>query len=351
MPCVSAPPVLVEVTREGFVESRHRGHLVVVDAAGHVVVSAGEVAEQVYPRSSLKPLQAVAMISSGFTGRGAALALASASHAGEPMHLDGVAAILAAAGLDRSVLQCPPALPRDPAARIDWIRAGHTEDRMCHNCSGKHAAMLATCVAAGWSLDDYRSPAHPLQVTIRETIAALCGGEAVDRVTVDGCGAPAFSMSLLGLARAFSALGVAGSTAGAGGSSADGSGAGGSADPAADSAADPAALVAAAMRHYPELVSGTAEVTAALPADVPGLISKGGAEGVWAAALPDGRAFAAKIDDGGERAQPAVLAAVVRAWGFDGPAVRAWANVPTLGGGQPIGEIRPSEQLTALLSP
>ena len=317
-----APPVLVDVTREGFVESRHRGSLVVLDPRGRARVSVGRTDEAVFPRSSLKPVQAAALVEAGFPGRGASLALAAASHDGEAQHLDGVRATLAAAGLDESALGCPAALPSGPEALVAWVRAGGAAAPVCHNCSGKHAAMLATCVAAGWPLGSYLDPAHPLQVAIRARIESMAG-EPITRWAVDGCGAPAFTLSLVGLARAFARL----------------AGANGGAEQA----------VAAAMRAHPELVSGTGRPGAELMRAVPGLVGKDGAEGVWAAALPDGRAFAVKFEDGAGRGVPALAAAVLRSWGFDDPAVHKWAQVPTLGGGRPVGALTWSPQLHELL--
>lgn len=315
-------PVLLEVVRSGFAESRHRGSLVLLDAGGSVAASAGEPAAVIFPRSALKPVQAIAMVDAGYPGRGPALALAAASHDGEDVHLAGVEAILAAAGLAEPALQCPPALPSGEAAMIAQVQAGGEPRRLCHNCSGKHAAMLATCVAAGWDTGTYRDPAHPLQLAVRASVERFAD-EPVAAVGVDGCGAPAFAISLLGLARAFRALATAPPASAAG-------------------------LVRDAMRAHPRLIGGTGRPVTELTADVPGLVCKDGAEAVWAAALPDGRAFAAKIDDGGARTLGPVLCAALRYWGVDRDAVRRWSTVPVLGGGAPVGEIRWSAQLRDL---
>jgi L-asparaginase II len=319
----SAAPVLIEVTRKEFVESRHRGRLVLLAADGSTEVSVGPVTAALYARSTLKPLQAVAMLDAGFAGSGPELALAAASHDGEPEHISGVRAALARAGLDERALQCPPALPMAPDAMVAWVRAGGAAAAVCHNCSGKHAAMLATCVVQGWPLDTYRAPDHPLQRAIRDRIET-CTGAPVAATAVDGCGAPAFAVPLDGLARAFRAIATA---------------------PAGSQRA-----VAEAMRGYPELISGRTRAAAQLCREVPGLVAKDGAEGVWAAALPDGRAFAAKFDDGASRGGPPLLAAVLGHWGFRGPAVQRWSAVPTLGGGEPVGAITASPQLRALLA-
>src|SRR5689334_11673289 len=183
--------VLLEVVRNGRVESEHRGRLVLLDPSGEAVVSDGPVDEPVLPRSSLKPLQAVALVEHGYPGRDGLLALAAASHDGEDVHIAGARAILAAAGLDEDALQCPRDLPSGREALLAWVGGGGGPARVCHNCSGKHAAMLATCVASGWPTESYRDPAHPLQQVIRSRLSSLAGA-AVAGVAVDGCGAPAF---------------------------------------------------------------------------------------------------------------------------------------------------------------
>jgi L-asparaginase II len=193
------------------------------------------------------------------------------------------------------------------------------------NCSGKHAAMLATSVANGWPTDSYRDPDHPLQQSIATTFAELTG-EPIAVTAVDGCGAPLFSTSLIGLATAFRrlALGVAAS----GTEDAD------------------AARVAEAIRTHPAYVSGTTRDERALLTAIPGAIGKAGAEGCYAVALPDGRAFALKTDDGAARARPVLMAEALRrsgvldAPGVDADAVRRTGTVELLGGGRPVGEIR-----------
>jgi L-asparaginase II len=305
------------------VESRHRGTLVVLDGAGSASVVLGDPETVVFPRSSLKPLQATAMLDCGWPGSVPSIALAAASHNGEDFHLVGVRETLRAAGLTEAALGCPPALPMGEAAQRTWLAAGRADERICHNCSGKHAAMVATCAAVGWPLESYRDMSHPLQQAIRQTIAALAG-VAVAATSVDGCGAPAHALSLIGLARAFARIGTTGP-------------------------ADAPGRVAAAMRAYPQLVGGTGRAVSDLLAEVDGLVCKEGAEGVWAAALPDGRAFAAKISDGANRALPPVIAAVLRHWGLDGPAIQRWWKVPVLGGGLPLGAIEWSAQLRAAL--
>lgn len=316
---MTAGAELLHVTRGGLVESRHRGVLVLLDAAGRVEVGAGDVDAPVFPRSSLKPLQTVAMLASGLQGTPETIALASASHSGEPVHVAGARATLAAAGLDESALGCPADLPSHEPSLLAWVRAGGGPAPVCHNCSGKHAAMLATCGAAGWDPATYLDPTHPLQQAVLAHVARLAGAP-VAATTVDGCGAPAHAIPLAALARSFARL----------------------------TAADPDSherVVADAMRAHPLLVSGNGRAASELMTEVPGLLAKNGAEGVWAAALADGRAFAAKIEDGAERALGPVLAVALRYWGFDGPAVRRWAAVPVLGGGRAQGAVTASPWL------
>ncbi len=311
--------MLAEVIRSGFTESRHRGSLAALGADGELVLSTGAAAEPMYPRSSNKPLQATAMLACGLRLDGKLLALAAASHSGEDFHVAGVRQILSSAGLSEADLQCPPDWPLDETARKAMIRAGAGPDRVHMNCSGKHAAMLATCVAAGWPTDTYRDPEHPLQVQIRATIARLAG-EPVATVGVDGCGAPLMAISPLGLARAFRALVL----------SAPGT---------------PERTVADAMRADPAWTSGTTRPERVLMEAVPGLLLKSGAEGVEAFALADGRAGAFKIEDGNARARVPVTVALLRQLGAEQPGVdvaklEELASTPVTGGGAVVGEIR-----------
>ena len=316
---IGVHPVLVEVMRSGVVESRHRGSFAVLAADGSVLSSAGEPDAAMFPRSSNKPMQAATMLRCGLALDGNLLALASASHSGEEFHISGVRSILAGAGLTEADLQCPPDLPLDDAAKVAWLRAGGAADRIHMNCSGKHAAMLATCVAAGWPTASYRDPGHPLQVHIKQAVERLAG-EPVAATGVDGCGAPLFSISTTGLARAFRALVLA--------------------EPGS-----PERRVADAMRANPVWTSGTTRAEAALVAAVPGLLIKGGAEGVCAFALADGRAGAVKFDDGAQRAAPVLVAALLadlagRDPGTDSAALAEVAAPPITGGGVAVGALR-----------
>lgn len=322
MSTVADSPVLLEVTRGDRVESLHRGRLVLLDASGGTAVVAGDVAGPTYARSSLKPLQAAALVRAGWSGTSEAVALAAASHNAEQLHRDGVGRTLAAAGLTTDALGCPPALPAEPAL-VDYVAGGGVAAPVCHNCSGKHAAMTAACVAAGWDVATYLEPSHPLQRAVVAEIEAQCG-EPIGATSIDGCGAPAHAISLVGLARGFARL-------------------------AAAPATTPEGEVATAMRAHPQLLGGTGRAVSELMDACDGLIAKDGAEGIWAAALPDGRAFAAKIEDGAARALPPLLAAVLTAWGFTGPVVERHAAPVITGGGEAVGTVRWSAALRDLL--
>jgi len=311
---VSVNPVLAEVIRSGFVESRHRGAIAALAADGTFAFTAGSANTPISPRSSNKPLQATAMLTAGLPLDGELLALAAASHSGEDFHVQGVHDILDFAGLTDRDLQCPTSLPLDEPTARRLIRESDTpESRVRMNCSGKHAAMLVTCIANDWPTETYRDPGHPLQRHIRKTIEELAR-EPVAAVGVDGCGAPLFALTLGGLARAYRALVLAEpGTAGR--------------------------KVADAMRKFPEWTSGTTRDENRLMASIPGLLLKGGAEGVDAFALPDGSAAAVKIEDGNARARTPVTVAILAALGVQPPAELATSVV--IGGDSPVGEIRP----------
>jgi L-asparaginase II len=305
-------PVLAEVVRSGFTESRHRGAAIALNSDGTVAFTAGAVDVPVFPRSSNKPLQAAAMLRAGLGLEGELLALAAASHSGEDFHVDGVRKILSDAGLADHDLQCPPAFPLDTGTAHDLIRAGQKQTRIRMNCSGKHAAMLATCVLNGWPTGSYTDPGHPLQVHIRGVIEELTG-EAVTATGVDGCGAPLFALTLTGLARAFRILALA-------------------------PQASQERKVADAMRAHPQWTSGTTRDERRLMEAVPGLLVKGGAEGADAFVLPDGRSGAIKIDDGAHRAVTPVAAAMLRRLGVAVP--DELRTVPVSGGGREVGAVR-----------
>ena len=307
--------LVARVVRSGFVEGEHYGTAVAVDGAGHVVAGLGDPTAPMFPRSSAKLVQAVAMLRDGLALDGPLLALVASSHSGERYHLDGVRRILAAAGLDASALRNTADLPLDDDERLNWQRAGRTASALAQNCSGKHAGMLATCVLNGWPLGSYLDPGHPLQVSIARTVTELTG-QSPAAVGVDGCGAPLLAVSALGLARAFARLATAG--------------------PESDEG-----RVAQAVRRHPEWLGGTGRDVTALVGGVPGLIAKDGAEGVYAAAMPDGRAVVVKIADGAARARLVVLVAALRRLGVDAPVLAELGSAAVLGHGVPVGTVQP----------
>nr|WP_243757940.1 asparaginase [Allobranchiibius sp. GilTou38] len=312
---MSGAPVVAHVVRNGFVESVHHGCAVLTAPDGAVVRQIGDAGAPCFPRSSNKPLQAVAMLKAGLQLNAPLLALASASHSGEAFHLDGVRHILAEHDFSPEDLQNTPDLPYDVQARNDWLAAGHGPTSLAQNCSGKHAGMLGACRAAGWDPSTYLDPAHPLQQSMEQTISEIAG-EQVSATAVDGCGAPVMAISLAGLARAFGRI----------------------------AAADEATYegrVAHAIRAHPEYLGGTRRDVTALIRAVPGAVAKDGAEAVYAVGLPDGRGFAVKIADGSQRARQVVMAALLRSAGVDSAGLDEIADVPVLGHGQPVGAVLP----------
>jgi L-asparaginase II len=306
--------VVAEVVRSGFVEGYHWGSAVVVDPDGAVRWSLGEPGAAVFPRSCNKPVQAAAMVRAGLPVRERLLALCCASHSGEPFHLEGVREILGSAGLDESALQTPPDWPVEPRVRTAYLLAGGEAAPVAMNCSGKHAGMLATCVANGWDVATYRDPGHPLQRRIVATFEELTG-EPVAATGVDGCGAPVLASTLIGLARAFGRL-----------------------RSAPEGTAEHA--VAEAVSGFPTYVSGTQRDEALLIRAIPGTVAKMGAEACYALALPDGTAVALKIADGGDRARPVLMSAILRRLGHEGPVVEQVGRHALLGHGEPVGEVR-----------
>jgi L-asparaginase II len=317
-----ADPILVEVIRNGYVESVHRGRVAVTDPDGRLISSVGAEFAPMFPRSSLKPLQTVGMLRAGLDLAGPALALVCASHSGEPMHVDGVREILARGELDEAALQTPPDWPLDEAERETWIREGRPKAPIAMNCSGKHAGMIRTAQLRGDDLATYRDPDHPVQLAIVMAVDDLAHEQA-QNLAVDGCGAPAYAVSLYALARAYGRMATA--TEG------------------------PEAAVVAAIREHPEHVSGTRRDEVALIRAVPGLIAKAGAEATYAVGLPDGRGVAVKISDGSPRARAAAMAGVLQRLGLDHETLTQQASAPVLGHGERVGEIRPSAETLSQL--
>ncbi|WP_109471739.1 asparaginase [Ornithinimicrobium cavernae] len=305
-------PVVAQVERSGFVESVHHGVVAVTAADGGLELSIGPVGVPIFPRSSNKPLQALAMVRNGLDLPDHLLALACASHNGEELHLAGVREILATAGLLEDDLQNTPDRPLHEPDRERWIAEGLPARSIAQNCSGKHAAMLATCVLNDWDTVTYRDPQHPLQVAMADTLAEL-SGETVAATGVDGCGAPVMAISTAGLAKAFGRLAAAGEET-------------------------PEGRVARAVRQHPEYLGGTGRDVTDLIRAVPGLIAKDGAEAVYAIGLADGRGLALKITDGNQRARTVVARAALQMMGVTEDLTALDAKA-VLGHGEPVGTI------------
>jgi len=315
---MSRPDAFVPIAitqRSGFDESVHFGAVVALSRDGHVAYAAGDPDVSIYPRSSNKPMQAVAMVRAGLSLAPELLALVCASHDGTPAHIDGVRRILSGAGLTDDALANTADLPLDPVSAAAALRRGDHRRPLYMNCSGKHSGMLATCVCNGWSHDEsYLAPEHPLQLRITETIAELAGQD-VEHIGVDGCGAPAHVITLAGLARCFRSIAI---------------GAAGEAGHA----------VHTAMTAHPEMVGGDRRDVTTFMRRIPGLMAKDGADGVFAAALPDGRAVALKVADGANRARSATMIAALDRVGVDVADVAPLVEEQLLGGGRPVGVVR-----------
>ncbi|WP_426997385.1 asparaginase [Pseudarthrobacter sp. N5] len=333
---------LAAQTRGGLVESIHYGSLIATapdsgaqdpdapDPAGHdglrTLLSAGDPLAPFYPRSALKPLQAVALVGAGLDLPADLLALTAASHSGAAMHRDGALRILQIHGLTADALENSTDLPHGVGEREEWLRDGGQATQLTQNCSGKHASMAATCVINGWPVRGYLDPGHPLQQLVAQTVRDLTGEEP-SRATTDGCGTPLFALTLRGMARAFGRL-----------ASAEMNGA---------PAESPEAAVAHAMRRHPEMVAGEGRDVTELMRLAPGLLAKDGFEGVQLVGLPDGRAVAVKISDGGDRARMPVTVRALEALGVDTAPLAGIATGSVLGGGRPVGELTATDFLTA----
>ena len=273
-----SPTDFVEVAvleRDGMVESRHRGIAALVGSDGKLIDQLGSAKRVIYPRSAVKPIQAVAMLRAGLEVAGSELAICCASHQGTADHLALVEAVLASAGLSESDLQCPAAWPGNSQARS----AALEETKLAFNCSGKHAGFLAASVAAGWDTGSYLDPSHPMQVLTREVLEEYAG-ERILHSTIDGCGAPLHMLTVEGLARAIGKL-----------------------------SAEQDQIVNA-MLDNPAMVGDKNTVDAILMGE--GLVSKLGAEGVLVVGLRDGHGVAVKIADGSIRSAPLVAVALLR---------------------------------------
>lgn len=299
--------ILAEVTRSGLVESHHRGHIVLLNADGSVHFALGNIDAAIFPRSSIKCIQASAMVRAGLVLKPALLALVSASHSGAKVHQDGAREILALAGLGESALLNAHDKPLGDEERRQW--GAQPATALAHNCSGKHAGMLLTCVVNKWSIDNYLDQAHPLQLACKAELEALAQ-EKVSLVSVDGCGAPLFVITLMGLARAIRAITI-------------------STDSVHQSVID-------ACRKFPEMVAGEGRLTTRKMREISGLFLKEGAEAVEVGSLPDGRTFVFKIEDGSWRAFGPMIVKALAKFG-----VSSLDEVmPIYGGKEVIGSIR-----------
>jgi L-asparaginase II len=333
---MSSPALLAEVWRGDVAEIAVRGHVAVVDAAGRLLAGAGDPEALTTLRSAVKPLQALPFVESGAADALGAgddeLALACASHSGEPVHVATARRLLARAGLDESALSCGPQWPYSEEAARALVRAGEEAGSIHNNCSGKHAAMLATCRHRGWPVDGYAGREHPLQREIAAGMGELMGLElSACPWGVDGCGLPTYGVPLSALARAM----------------------------ARGQAERPAfGRNQAAMAAHPLLVGGTGRFdTALLSARGGSLTAKSGGAAVWAAvARPSGPAVAVKLEAGiGPQMAPVALAVLAELGLLDGALgadlrehadgeVRNWA-------GAPVGTTRVRVQLTSHASP
>lgn len=298
--------VVAQIIRNGLVESAHCAHFVMLNADGSIHKEKGAIELPIFPRSSVKAIQAAGMLRAGLKLSSEQLALACASHSGSQRHLDLVTSILQDCGLDLSALRNAPDRPIGEKEREAW--GNKAPSSLAQNCSGQHAGMISACVVNGWDTESYLSPDHPLQQLILQELETL-SGEKITNITADGCGAPLFAISTLGFARAFQAMTI-------------------STDPIHQE-------VMNACRKHPELVAGTGRMTTKLMREIPGLFMKEGAEAVEVATMPDGRTLVFKIIDGSQRAFGPIINAAFSEWGIE----TSDLSVVIYGGGRPVGAI------------
>ena len=306
-------PVAV-VSRSGVDESAHFGAVVCLGRNGDIEFSLGDPHTQIFPRSSTKPLQALAMVRSGLSLPSEKLALVCSSHNGEEIHQQTALAILAEFGLDETALGNTHAYPMHTQSAHEAIRAGLPTSALQMGCSGKHSGMVATCVINGWSIENYLEQDHPLQQAITRTVAEVTGHDAF-AIGIDGCGAPAHVVELVGLARAMSAM----STGAAG---------------------ESGTQIYNAMSQFPYMVGGKGRDVTTIVSGIDGLFAKDGADAVYAAALPDGRAVALKMSDGFGRGSQTVLLAALLKLGVDISHVDNSIVETVYGHGKPVGSVR-----------
>lgn len=330
---MTANPVLVEATRGGVVESAHRGAVVVVDAKGGAVFSLGDVERAVFPRSSVKALQALALVESGaadqFGLSDAELALACASHRGEPMHVETAASMLTKGGLLDADLECGATWPQSQTETRALAACGGEALAICNNCSGKHAGFLLACKAMGVETAGYVAREHPLMRRVEATLAETTGAPlGVAACGVDGCSIPTFAIPLKSLALAFARFAT---------------GEGFSPERAAA-----AARLRRAVADAPEMVAGRYAFDSVVMAEAgEAAFVKMGAEGVYCAAFPElGLGAALKCDDGAKRAAEVMMATVMRriAPSLAPSALEGYSPRPLLNvAGREIGVLRPTE--------
>ena len=329
-------PILVEVTRGALVESIHRGSFAIMDASGALRLALGDIESPVYSRSSLKPMQAMPLVESGaadaFGLSDEEVALACASHSGEPMHTTRVAAWLARIGLGEGDLACGAHASRYEPVAEAMIRRGEKPTRLFNNCSGKHTGFLT--VARHWDIatKGYEQPNHPVQRAVATSLSELCDAGELP-FGIDGCAAPNFATSLTQFARAAARMAAP--------------------DKLEMQRAKAARRVVTAMVAHPELVSGTGRVCAILMRASKGRAAiKAGAEGFYAGWIPEtGLGIAIKIDDGAGRAAETVIAALLDTLKLlDGShAAQVILRAPVLNTrGDVVGERRPSSALANL---
>jgi L-asparaginase II len=312
---------LVAATRDGLVESVHYGSAIALEADGTTAAAAGDPLAPFYPRSSLKPLQAVAMVRAGLELPADLLALAAASHSGGAKHRQGALRILEQHGLSVSDFGNSRDLPYGPAEREEWLRNGGRATQLTQNCSGKHAAMAATCTINGWPVKGYLDPSHPLQRLVAATVTELTGEEP-RALSTDGCGTPLYALTLTGMARAFGTIALA----------------------AADGSAE--AVVGLAMQQHPDMVAGEGRDVTELMRLLPGAVAKDGFEGVQLVGLADGRSAAVKISDGGDRARMPATLKLLEALGLDTTGLAALGTAPVVGGGLQVGLLQATDFLS-----
>jgi L-asparaginase II len=301
-----AGEILAKVTRGDLVESLHLGHLVVLDSDGSTYLSKGSPELPVYPRSAIKSLQAAAMLKVGLKVEENELAIICASHSGSQSHIDLVTKMLTSRGITTSQLKNAVDKPLGEKEKISW--GDKAPSQLAQNCSGKHAGMLITCQQNSWDMSTYLDLNHPLQVVIKNEIEEI-SGEKVSATSIDGCGAPLFAISLIGLARAISNL--------------------------VKSQEVPCQQIFSACTKYPEIVAGNGRLTTRMMRAIPGLFMKEGAEGVQVCALNDGRVIAIKIIDGSWRPVAPIIMEIFNRWGIEMPD----ESVKIYGGASVIGEV------------